>query len=561
MANCISTISIGKYGSFQANHVLGRPYHLTFEILDKTEDSNHSSLRVVPAAELYADIIEEESETSAGADDGKVVNAKDGVEYEVVAENGEVVMRTNRQTVDDPSSQIMSQDEIEALKREGTSSGKDLIAKILESHSALDQKTAFALAKYTLRKAKKYMRRFTVLPVDVPLLTHWIMTEKEPMKIMELREEMLALVVSWSNVHFGGSSAVYTREDGTEQIGGGRWLIVDDTGGLLVAAMAETMGILYPQEVDERSESVSTLRQEFEHDDTNFVDGAAKDRSSGKPQAVSTNRLNATYRSLAMSAQTNTLTVIHANAQPNLSLLKYFLFDSTDPSSTHPLNSHLKTLSWLQLLSPSDDAGYAEPEVVPDDILKTYKSGKRGNYYRKRRRWERIKSVVDETRAGGYDGLVVASFMNPATIIHNAAHLLRGAAQVVVYSPNIEPLAELADCYSTVRRTAFLTSPTEVPNEDFPLNPTLLLGPTIQTARCRKWQVLPGRTHPLMTGRGGAEGYIFTATRVLPAEGKVEARGRFKRRKATDASKRGGTESWQDSVDVVPEQIPASDAV
>jgi len=34
-----------------------------------------------------------------------------------------------------------------------------------------------------------------------------------------------------------------------------------------------------------------------------------------------------------------------------------------------------------------------------------------------------------------------------------------------------------------------------------------------------------------MTGRGGAEGYLFTATRVLPAEGKVEARGKYKRRK------------------------------
>jgi hypothetical protein len=30
----------------------------------------------------------------------------------------------------------------------------------------------------------------------------------------------------------------------------------------------------------------------------------------------------------------------------------------------------------------------------------------------------------------------------------------------------------------------------------------------------------------LMTSRGGAEGYVFVATRVIPAEGKVEARGR-----------------------------------
>jgi len=29
-----------------------------------------------------------------------------------------------------------------------------------------------------------------------------------------------------------------------------------------------------------------------------------------------------------------------------------------------------------------------------------------------------------------------------------------------------------------------------------------------------------------MMGRGGAEGYLFHATRVIPAEGRVEARGK-----------------------------------
>ena len=34
-----------------------------------------------------------------------------------------------------------------------------------------------------------------------------------------------------------------------------------------------------------------------------------------------------------------------------------------------------------------------------------------------------------------------------------------------------------------------------------------------------------------MTGRGGAEGYLFTAVRVIPAEGKVAARGKFSTKK------------------------------
>ena len=39
-----------------------------------------------------------------------------------------------------------------------------------------------------------------------------------------------------------------------------------------------------------------------------------------------------------------------------------------------------------------------------------------------------------------------------------------------------------------------------------------------------------------MTGRGGAEGYLFTATRVVPAEGRVEARGKFVRKKGGEVA-------------------------
>jgi hypothetical protein len=49
----------------------------------------------------------------------KVVDGGDGVEYELVGEGGEVLMRTNRDTIDDPGRQGMSMDEIEALKRKG----------------------------------------------------------------------------------------------------------------------------------------------------------------------------------------------------------------------------------------------------------------------------------------------------------------------------------------------------------------------------------------------------------------------------------------------------------
>lgn len=511
---------------------MGRPYHLTFEIRDTVtgDGKAQSGLRVVPAAELYTDIKEDTPATPTEVEGGA---SGDGVEYEVVGQNGEVVMQTNRQIIDDPNSQIMTMDEIEALKAQSTGSGKELVAKILESHSALDQKTAFALAKYTLRKTKKYLRRFTVLPLDVPTLARWILTDKEPMKIMELREEILSLIGSWSNVHCAPSFSTPSLGWDSMQMKGGRWLMIDETAGLLVAYMAEKMAILHPPDHDDQeAESDVPPKQESDAVNGDIING-----QSTTKDIVAQPLHHPRPRKTSSPATTNTITLIHANAQPNLSLLKYFHFDAFNPSTSHPLESHLKTLSWLQLLSPEEDMGYAEPDPASEEAIQGWKSGKRSNYFRKRRRWDRIKAVVDETRAGDFDGLIVASVMSPVSILQHTVSLLRGAAQVVVYSPTIEPLVELSDCYSTGRRTAFVTNapdPNLMPTEDFPLNPTLLLAPTIQTARCKSWQVLPGRTHPLMTGRGGSEGYIFTATRVLPAEGKIKARGKFKRRKVKD---------------------------
>ena len=535
--NLRSTISLGKYGNFQANHLIGRPYHLTYEILDKDEVATGSGLRVVPAAELYANIGDEATTTPPATSEGETSSGKNGVEYEVVGEGGEVIIRTNREIVDDAGTQRMTMEEIELLKFEGAGSGKDLIAKILKSHSALDQKTAFALAKYTLRKTKKYMRRFTVLPLDVPLLARWMLLEKEPMKIMEIREEMLALIGSWSNVHCALPHQIQDMDQAAGKAGEGRWLIIDETGGLLVATLSEKLGVLDPQQ----AQILETEKRVFvdKGDVEAATNGNSINHHSSTPPYSAANHV---YSTLAAS---NTITLIHANAQPNLSLLRYFGFDSANPVSSHPLQRHLKTISWLQLLAPTEDNAYREPDLASDEVLHSWKSGKRGNYYRKRRRWERVKSIVDETRAGGFDGLIVASVMNLASVLHHTVPLLRGAAQVVIYSPHIEPLAELADYYSTARRTAFVTNPPEpdtLPTEDFPVDPTLLLTPTIQTARCKPWQVLPGRTHPLMTGRGGAEGYLFTATRVLPAEGKVEARGNYKRRKLGEDSTRASSQ-------------------
>ena len=484
----------------------------------------------MPAAELYEHIKADD----AASDD--TPDIEHGVEYEIVNPEGRVVVRTNQHIVDDAASQKLSLQEIEALKQGETSSGKDVIAKILESHSSLDKKTSFALAKYTLRKRRKFLKRFTVLPLDVPLLTSWMVFEKDPHRTMEIREESLALACSWANVHRVENSIDENRPTDAKHEGDNRWLVVDETGGLMVAAMAERMGILYHSRsasttstlengISSRSDQVKQEEQET----SEALPVPAEDSSS----SISSKPNPSIFaQETAMSATTNSITMIHPNPQPNISLLQYFGYDLSQADPSHPLHTNLRTLTWLQLLHPTEDAAYQEPQILPDSELYGMKSSKKGTYHRKRRRWLRTKMVVDQTRAGDFVGIIIASFMDPVTVLHHTVPLLRGGAQVVVYSPAIEPLEKLIDCYSKLRRAAYMnTTNPEVPSEEFPVNPLLLLAPTVYSARARPWQVLPGRTHPKMTGRGGAEGYVFTATRVFPLAGDVKARGTFKKRK------------------------------
>ncbi|KAK3496196.1 Gcd10p family-domain-containing protein [Neurospora crassa] len=583
-----TSISLGKYGTFPANLILERPYYLTFEVQDKLPEESFSRLRVVSPSELYADVFAEEDAECAnpaagpGSNNDAVIATAAGEEFSLVdAESGNVIARSTQEVIDENARQKLTQAEIEELKRDGTNAGKDVIAKLLLSHAALDQKTSFSLSKYKLLKTKKYIRRFQVLPIDVPTFSNWQLEERDASKILDIRAEMMGLVGCWGNVHYGGADVFLedpkaTTEQGEEALAplqedllAGRWLVVDDTGGLLVAAMAERMGVLYKEddeteeaaeeeETTEKAEEETEQKQESDttsQKDTEMVDGQQQESTSETttlarhPKRPRDNKPRDSDFAVPFS-QTNTITVLHGASQPNLSFLNYWNFDVTAPQHPpHPLLNHLLTLSWLQLLKPELDTSYSTPPLTADpETLSTWKPSRRGNFHRKRRRYARVRHIVDSTRAGNFSGLVCASTMDPISILKHALPLLAGGAPVAIYSPSLEPLATLADCFSVARRTAWNSghvakiqgkTAEELEkwegSEQFPLNPTLLLGTSIQTSRARRWQVLPGRTHPLMTERGGADGYIFTGWRAKPAEGKIAAKGKFKRRKVEES--------------------------
>lgn len=501
---------------------------------------------MVKASEIHAETLLEEAEPdSTETETNSTPHAGQFDEYGLLA----TTEKSNVNIKDQPETQKLTYEEIESLKSDQLSNAKQLIARIMANHSQLDQKTAFSLAKYTIRKQKKYMKRFTLLPLDVVTLVNYMMEEKDFTKIMEIRNESLGLIGSWANVHAAAGAEEYSEPSC-------RYLVIDDTSGIVVASIAERMGILHhvQQRLSTDSEHVETAGSE-RHDDKNGVDIGVDRPQPRRPR----------YEHVL--ATSNTITVVHANQQPNLALLRYFDFDQTqtpsinDPSP-HPLHTHLHALTWLQLLQPEADSTYsAEPQHRTPDELSTMKPNHRSNYYRKRRRWQRTRQVVNTTRAGGFDGLIIATYMDPVGVLKQLVPLLKGGAQVVVYAPNAEPLMRVCDVYSTARRAAYIqerrklqsgvhedndlrdgsieekkiltdqmnVDPEQVGEDTrFPVDPTLLLTPALHHSCARQWQVLPGRTHPLMMGKGGAEGgYVLVTTRVIPLEGVVvQARGK-----------------------------------
>ncbi|KAF9111863.1 tRNA (adenine(58)-N(1))-methyltransferase non-catalytic subunit trm6 [Mortierella sp. AM989] len=184
-----TTISLGKFGSFKANDIIGRAWGNTYEIYDKDNKT-----RI-----YHLDEINEVEETE----------------------------NNNREIVDDGSSQKLTLEQIKTLKSEGLKgelTGKEIVNKLKESHATFDKKTAYSQAKYLQKKGKKFHKIFTPIKPTTYSVNEYFYI-KNPAKIRDIRMDTLSQLLSYSNVHAGC-----------------KLLVVDDTQGMVVSALAERMG-------------------------------------------------------------------------------------------------------------------------------------------------------------------------------------------------------------------------------------------------------------------------------------------------------------------------------
>ncbi|TFK77422.1 Gcd10p-domain-containing protein [Pluteus cervinus] len=96
-----------------------------------------------------------------------------------------------------------------------------------------------------------------------------------------------------------------------------------------------------------------------------------------------------------------------------------------------------------------------------------------------------LANTREELFSGEFDGLIIASEYDPSSILERLLPYVAGSSSIVVQSPHIQILADL--------QTRLRALPE-------------YLSPSLTEGWLRQYQVLPGRTHPLMntSGSGGA---------------------------------------------------------
>ncbi|KDQ63239.1 hypothetical protein JAAARDRAFT_188836 [Jaapia argillacea MUCL 33604] len=349
-----STVSLGRVGSFSSNELVGQPYGLTYEIVEK-------GLQVLPPHTLQE--VEDTEATNELINDGEFV-------------------------------QPLTLEEIEALKKSGVHAN-EIIKKQIEMHANYSLKTEYSKEKY--KKHLRYAKSFsTVEPTIHNVCEYWF--NKDQSRIRDLRIDTLSQLLHLGNIRPGG-----------------RYIVVDDASGLVVAAILDRLG----------------------------GDG----------------RL---------------LTICDVDSAPAYPILTHMNFKKDKVSAV------MSSLNWAT--AEEDYISLAPSAEPPSGQFKSE---------RQKQRLSKRKLVLDslsDTRSelfsGEFDGLIVASEYEPFSIVEKLSAYLGGSASIVVQSPHAQILADLQ---SKMRSSS------------------QYLGPMVTESWLRRYQVLPGRTHPFMnmTGSGG----------------------------------------------------------
>ncbi|TIB82590.1 Gcd10p-domain-containing protein [Wallemia mellicola] len=187
-----STANFGKFGKVAFSELVGKPYGLSYEIIEK--DGKSTLKRMSHKA----------------------------VDDIVYLEDFEA---TNQFIEDDTTAiTLLGEAEIDALKKGGVEGRKQIIEQQIAAHGQFDLKTAYSKEKYLKKKEAKFLKFITpIAPTTFNVCEYHF--NKNPSRIRDLRVDTLSQMLTLGNIQQGG-----------------RYLVVEETSGLLTAAILERLG-------------------------------------------------------------------------------------------------------------------------------------------------------------------------------------------------------------------------------------------------------------------------------------------------------------------------------
>ncbi|CAI4051853.1 hypothetical protein SUVZ_14G2590 [Saccharomyces uvarum] len=421
-----TSISLGKFGAFEVNDIIGYPFGLTFEIyydneestdVGKTDSKPKNKIPIGKVRLLSEEVKDESNDKDDSPSEPPLSTKEKSISVELSNINSSA---TNQNLVNMGSkAQELTIGEIEKMKQESLSS-KEIIDKIIKSHKSFHNKTVYSQEKYLNRKKQKFAKYFTVEYLSSSNLLQFLIDKGDIQRILDMSQESMGMLLNLGNIQPNGN-----------------YLCMDETGGLLVYFLMERM-----------------------------FGGDNESKSKGK------------------------VVVIHENEHANLDLLKFANY------SEKFIKEHVHTISLLDFFEPPTLEEIQERFTpLPKEEARALKGGKKNSYYRRLRWYNTQLQVMELTGKFLYDGLVVATTLHLPTVVPKLAEKVHGSRPIVCYGQFKETLLELAHTlYSDLR----------------------FLAPSILEVRCRPYQSIRGKLHPLMTMKGGG-GYLMWCHKVIPA--------------------------------------------
>ncbi|SSD60090.1 related to tRNA (adenine(58)-N(1))-methyltransferase non-catalytic subunit TRM6 [Saccharomycodes ludwigii] len=429
-------INLGKFGAFKVNDIIGYQLGTTFEIYYEDKDTEEqdpnlisSKDKVVTDAKPKNNHKRERKDKFPKKPAGKVRIIKSSTFKSSLPPSTDEILpntnssKNNEQLIDIGSeAQKLSMKDIEELKKQSMS-GEAIIAKMVSSHENFHKKTIYSQEKYLKRKKQKFEKFFKVEYLNPGNLLQYLLDKGDILRVLDISWESLEILLNLANIQPTG-----------------KYLVCDETGGLIVYAIMERM---------------------FKGLNTN----GNGDDIAGE------------------------IVLVHENEHPNLDLLKYSNF------SAEFIEKHVKTLSMLDYLEPPTKLEVESLFVaLTEEQISNLKPAKKGAYYRSLKFYERSLENIKLSQSK-YDGLIVASTLHLPSLIPRLSANVHGSRPIVCYSQFKEVLLELSHLL---------------------YDDTNYLAPSLLETRCRPYQTIRGRLHPLMTMRGGG-GYLLWCQKVLPA--------------------------------------------